>query len=147
VKKHGRLSAAKGEASWMTHTYKKVPFFALLLLVLDRWINVDENLSWTSTLCFQPGNQTISWTASKWRYGGDNHFGKKLPRKVMDAHHWRCSRPGWMGPWTSWSSDSFSGWQCCPGQGVWRYMIFEVLPYPSHSMVFVLSRTGLFIIY
>ena len=31
-------------------------------------------------------------------------------------HPWRCSRPGWMRPWTTWSS-KWGGWWPCPAGG------------------------------
>ena len=41
----------------------------------------------------------------------------RLPREVVDAHPWRCSRPGWMEPWATWSS-KWGGWWPCPAGGL-----------------------------
>ena len=40
-----------------------------------------------------------------------------LPREVVDARPWRCSRPGWMGSWATWSS-KWGGWWPCPSGGL-----------------------------
>jgi len=29
---------------------------------------------------------------------------KRFPRDAADAPPWKCSRPGWMGLWATWSS-------------------------------------------
>ena len=42
----------------------------------------------------------------------------RLPREVVDTHPWRCSRPGWMGPWAAWSSIKCGGWWPCLQQGL-----------------------------
>jgi len=31
---------------------------------------------------------------------------------------WRCSRPGWMGPWAAWSGIRYGGWRLCLQRGV-----------------------------
>ena len=43
---------------------------------------------------------------------------EQLPIAAVDApvHPWRCSRPGWMGPWVTWSSIKCGGWWPC----LWR---------------------------
>jgi len=33
-------------------------------------------------------------------------------------HPWRCSRPGWMGPWAAWSGIKWGGWWPCMWRGV-----------------------------
>ena len=38
------------------------------------------------------------------------------PENLWMAHPWKCSRPGWMGLWATWSS----GGCPCPWQGVWN---------------------------
>ena len=48
---------------------------------------------------------------------------------------WRCSRPGWIGPWAAWSSIRYGGWRPCLWWGDWRFMILEVPFNPSHSMI------------
>ena len=40
----------------------------------------------------------------------------RLPREVVDVPPWKCSRPGWMGLWATWSS----GGCPCPQQGGWN---------------------------
>jgi len=36
------------------------------------------------------------------------------PEKLWVPHPWRCSRPGWMGPWAAWAG----GWQSAYGSGI-----------------------------
>ena len=40
-------------------------------------------------------------------------------------HPWRCSRPGWMGPWAAWADIKCGGWSL---------VILEVSSNPSRSM-------------
>ena len=47
---------------------------------------------------------------------------------------WRCSRPGWMGPWAAWSSIKCGGWWPCLWQGCWSFVILEVPSNPSRSV-------------
>ena len=47
---------------------------------------------------------------------------------------WRHSRPGWMGPWATWSSIKCGGWWpylWCR----WRFMILEVPSNLGHSVI------------
>ena len=32
------------------------------------------------------------------------------PERLWMPHPWRCSRPGWMGPWAAWSGIKCGGW-------------------------------------
>jgi len=32
------------------------------------------------------------------------------PERLWMPHPWRCSRPGWMGPWAAWSGIKCEGW-------------------------------------
>ena len=48
---------------------------------------------------------------------------------------WRCSRPGWMGPWATWSSTKSGAWWPCLWQGGWNLMILGVPSNSSHSMM------------
>ena len=50
-------------------------------------------------------------------------------------HPWRCSRPGWTGPWAIRSSTWPSGWQPCLQQGCWNMMILEVPSNASRSVI------------
>ena len=52
------------------------------------------------------------------------------PEKLWMLHPWRCSRPGWMVLWATWSG----GWQPCPQQEGWNFMGFTAPSNPSHSM-------------
>jgi len=47
-----------------------------------------------------------------------------VQRSCEFSHPWKCSRPGWMGPWANWNE-----------------MIFKVLSNPNHSMY--LCRLGM----
>ena len=57
------------------------------------------------------------------------------PERLWMPHPWRCSRPGWMGPWAAWSSIRCESWQPCTQQRVWSLMILEVPSNPSHSKI------------
>jgi len=41
---------------------------------------------------------------------------RDCPERLWMLHPWRCSRPGWMGPWAAWSSTRSGGWWPC----LWR---------------------------
>ena len=32
------------------------------------------------------------------------------PERLWMLHPWRCSRPGWMGPWAAWAGIKWGGW-------------------------------------
>ena len=57
------------------------------------------------------------------------------PERLWMPHPWRCSRPGWMGPWAAWSSIKCGGWWPCLWQGGWSFMILEVPSSPGHSVI------------
>jgi len=38
------------------------------------------------------------------------------PEKLWIFHPWKCSRPGWMGPWATWSSKWEGWWPCLAGE-------------------------------
>ena len=61
--------------------------------------------------------------------------GTGCPERLWMPHPWRCSRPGWMGPWAAWSSIRYEGWWPCLWQGGWSLMILQVPSNPSHSMI------------
>ena len=47
-------------------------------------------------------------------------------------HPWRCSKPGWMGPWAAWSGIRYGGWQSCLQQGGWSC---DGPSNPNHSVI------------
>ena len=57
------------------------------------------------------------------------------PERLWMPRTWRCSRPGWMGPWAAWSSIKCRRWWPCVWEGGWSLMIIEVPSNPSHSMI------------
>ena len=57
------------------------------------------------------------------------------PERLWMPCPWRCSRPGWMGPWTAWSSIRYGGWWPCLQQAGWSVMILEVPSNPRQSMI------------
>jgi len=61
--------------------------------------------------------------------------GTGCPERFWMLHSWRCSMPGWMGPWAAWSSIRFRCWWPCMLQGVWSVMILKVPSNRSHSMI------------
>ena len=55
---------------------------------------------------------------------------------------WRCSGPGWMGPWAASSSIRYGGWQPCLWQGVGAFDDpFQPKPFYD-SVIFVMLREG-----
>ena len=57
--------------------------------------------------------------------------GPGCPEKLWVPNPWRCSRPGWMGPWAVWAG----GRQPCLQQGTGtRLCIFEVPSSPTSSI-------------
>jgi len=67
------------------------------------------------------------------------------PEKLWIFHPWKCSRPGWMGPWEAWSSIKSEGWWPCMWQGGWTFMILEVPSNPSHSMIWMKANMTKFL--
>lgn len=53
------------------------------------------------------------------------------PEKSWMPHPQRCSSPGWMRPWSTWSS----GWHTCLWKGGWTGWSFCSLYSPSHFMI------------
>ena len=43
-------------------------------------------------------------------------------------HPWRCSRPGWMGPWAAWAGITCAGWWPCLWWGVGDSWSLRSLP-------------------
>ena len=58
----------------------------------------------------------------------------RLPERLWMPCPWRCSRPGWMGPWAAWYSIRYGGWWLCTRHGGWNLMILEVPSNSSHSV-------------
>ena len=44
------------------------------------------------------------------------------------VHPWRCSRPGWMGPWAAWAGMKCGGWWPCLWRGVGASWSLRSLP-------------------
>ena len=63
-----------------------------------------EDLGWISGVSF------LLW--EWWGAGTAAQRGCGCP-----VHPWRCSRPGWMGPWAAWSGIKCGGWWPCLWQG------------------------------
>jgi len=59
---------------------------------------------------------------------GESGAGTGCPERLWMLHPWRCSRPGWMEPWATWSSTR-------SGAGDWSLMILGVPSNPSRSMI------------
>jgi len=57
------------------------------------------------------------------------------PERLWILCPWRCSRPGWMGPWTAWSVIRYGGWWPCLWQAGWSFVILEVPSNLSHSVI------------
>ena len=81
-----------------------------------------EDLGWIS------GASSFLW--EWWGAGTAAHRGCGCP-----IHPWRCSRPGWMGPWAAWAGIKCGGWWPCMQQGGWSFMILGVPSNTSHSMI------------
>lgn len=58
---------------------------------------------------------------------------------------WRFSRPDWMQPWATWSSE----WHSCPWQGVGRRWSLKLLPIPSYSIILdsMIQRNSILLFY
>lgn len=54
--------------------------------------------------------------------------------KAKIPHPWKGSRPGWMGIWTTCSSE----WHPCPWQRGWNWMLFNVPYNPNYFMIKIL---------
>jgi len=61
--------------------------------------------------------------------------GTGCPERLWMLHPWRCSRPGWMRPWATWSSTRSGGWWPCLWQGDWNLLILGDPSNQSHSMI------------
>ena len=69
-----------------------------------------------------------------WEWWG---AGTGCPERLWMPHSWRCSRPGWMGPWAAWSSIKCGGWRPCLWQGGWSFVILEVPSNLGHSVILI----------
>ena len=90
------------------------------------------------------GEMVWSWRREDW---GWISGGSSLQREWWGAgtaaqrgcgcpvHPWRCSRPGWMGPWAAWAGIKHGGWWPCLWRGGWSFTILEVPSNPSHSVI------------
>jgi len=67
-----------------------------------------------------------------WEWWG---AGTGCPQRLWMLHPWRCSRPGWMGPWAAWSSIRYGGLRPFLWEWGWNLMILEAPSNPSHSMI------------
>ena len=45
-------------------------------------------------------------------------YGDDCPERLWVPRPWRCSRPGWMGPWAAWAGIKCGGWWPCLWWGV-----------------------------
>jgi len=57
--------------------------------------------------------------------------GTGCPEKLWMPPPWKCSRPGWMELWATWSSGRCPCWW----QWGWNQMSFKVPSNPYHSMI------------
>lgn len=57
--------------------------------------------------------------------------GKRCSENLWMSHSWRCSKPGWMGPWANRSNEQYP---CHQWRG-WNEMIFKIPSNPSLSTV------------
>ena len=81
-----------------------------------------EDLGWTS------GGSSLLW--EWWGAGTAAQRGCGCP-----VHPWRCSRPGWLGPWAAWAGITCGDWWPCLWWGGWSFVILEVPSNPGHSVV------------
>ena len=56
--------------------------------------------------------------------------GTGWPENLWLPSPWKCSRPGWMRLWATWSGGSCP----CPWQGGWNEIIFKVPSKPNNSV-------------
>lgn len=61
--------------------------------------------------------------------------GTGCPERRWILHPWRCSKPGCLGHWGTWSSTRLGGCWPCLGQGSWHLMIFGIPSNSSYSMI------------
>jgi len=80
-----------------------------------------EDLVWMS------GGSSLLW---EWWGAGTGCQGR-----LWMPHPWRCSRPGWMGPWAAWSSIKWGGWWPFLWWGGWSFMILEAPSNLGHSVI------------
>jgi len=82
------------------------------------------------------GEMVFSWRREDlgWISGGSSLLwewwgaGTGCPERLWMPHPWRCSRPGWMGPWTAWSSIKCGGWWPCLWRGIGAWWSLRSLP-------------------
>ena len=86
----GRLIAA---FQYLKGTYKQEGSKGEGEMVLNRG---REDWGWMS------GGSSLLW---EWWGAGTG-----CPERLWMLHPWRCSRPGWMGPWAAWSSIKCGSW-------------------------------------
>ena len=74
-----------------------------------------EDLGWMS------GGSSLLW--EWWGAGTAAQRGCGCP-----VHPWRCSRPGWMGPWAAWAGMKCGGWWSCLWWGIGASWSLRSLP-------------------
>jgi len=89
-----------------------------------------------STMCFNTFSRRKKFSISVTLFLS----GYNCPERLWMPHPWRCSRPGWMGPWAAWSSIKCWRLVARPVAGDWSFMILEVPSSPSHSVITIKSR-------
>ena len=123
--------------------------FIYLLHHCNRKVSFILFYSLTSLVCFKHFNllhkHTVALSSRRegldWISGGRSlqrewwGAGMGCPERLWMLHPCRCSRPGWMGSWATWSSTRSGGRWPCLWQGGWKLMILGVPSNPSYSMI------------
>jgi len=104
---------------WLSPTAEIILIFSHLILVLHI----------TPNLTIEIAKQIPSFLVSF-----------PIPIILRLPHSQRRRRPSWMGSRATWSSAWFSGWQPCPQQWGWNYVISEFPSNTSLSMIQVGSK-------
>ena len=94
---HAFLFSRKKGCDLFVRFLRKVESISLKNSVEKKSLNWGrEDLGWIS-----------GWMSFLWEWWG---AGTGCPEWLWMHCTWRCSRTGWMGPWTSWSSIKCGGW-------------------------------------
>ena len=106
---------------------------SLLLFLNDAELQRNLHLTWKAAGQQQPWNLQDPWEVFGAIVGYPQQY--HCPERLWMPHPWRCSRPGWMGPWAAWSDIRYGRWLPCLWWGVgasWSLRSLPTQAIPNH---------------
>ena len=100
-----RGSLERSHLSFLVHLSKQEEKWTGLT-----WSQAGTARTWEKQLFQKKSQHFALWDCSGWKAFKiilehyDLNSGTDCPEMVWMCHPWRCSNPGWMGPWATWSN-------------------------------------------